>query len=108
MSSLMNRLERAAPWAFKFGKLSWTVRYVAACVVPILLFVILFRHWLGLDNLWAEGQIAIATILGLLGLIGVSVALMAAVFYSSRSGADDRVHDAHDVTAEKPEEPPKR
>jgi hypothetical protein len=104
----MRRLERNAPWAVRNGKLTWATGFVIACVLPILLVVVLFRHWLGLDNLWAEGQIGIATILGLVGMVGVSIALMALVFYSNRSGLDDQVHDAHDASGEKPEDRTKR
>jgi hypothetical protein len=35
-------------------------------------------------------------------VIGLSVALMAATFYSSRSGVDDAVGDVHDVGAQSP------
>src|SRR5262249_8811604 len=59
--------------------------------------VVAFRHLLGLDVLSYSDPIGIAAILGLLGVIGVGVALMAATFYSARSGIDEQVGDGRDV-----------
>ena len=98
MSRIMKFIERTLPWAVKDGKISWVVTYSVACVVLFTIFVVIFSHFLGLDVLDYTAAIGIAAILGLVGVIGVSVALMGAIFYSSRSGIDDEVRDAHDIS----------
>jgi len=89
-------------WIAKDDKFSWVVRYSLACVVLIVGFIVIFRHLLGLDLLNYGSQIGVAALLGIVGVIGLSVALMAATFYSSRSGVDDAVGDAHDVGTRSP------
>lgn len=69
----------------------WVWRFASIAVAIILALVVIFRNVLGLDQLMEEGQIAIATMLGLAGIVAVSVGLMATVFYSSRAGHDERV-----------------
>jgi hypothetical protein len=100
MSWIMNFIK--SPWVMKDGKLSWVATYSLACVVLIVMFVVIFRHLLGLDVLNYDSQIGVAALLGIAGVIGLSVALMAATFYSSRSGIDDAVGDAHDVGTQSP------
>ena len=89
-------------WAAKDDKLSWIVRYSLACIVLIVGFIVVFRHVLGLDLLNYGSQIGVAALFGIVGVIGLSVALMAATFYSSRSGVDDAVRDVHDVGTQWP------
>lgn len=81
----------------KDSKLSWMVRYSLACIVLIVAFIGIFRHVLGLDVLEYTSQIGIVALGGIVGVIALSVALMGAAFYSSRSGVDDAVRDAHEV-----------
>jgi hypothetical protein len=100
MSWIMNFIRSA--WAAKDDKLSWIVRYSLACIVLIVGFIVIFRHILGLDLLNYGSQIGVAALFGIVGVIGLSVALMAATFYSSRSGVDDAVGDVHDVGAQSP------
>jgi len=90
-------IEERFPWAVKHGRFTWVVRYAGLSVALILLIVVLFRHVLGLDVLSYTDPIGIAAILGLIGVIGLGVALMAATFYSARSGMDDEAGDARDV-----------
>jgi hypothetical protein len=89
MSRLMELMERWMPWAVKDGKPSWLVKYVTASVLILLACVIVFHRFLGLDAISYTTHVGVATILAVVGIIGVGVALMAAVFYSSRSGMDD-------------------
>jgi len=100
MSWIMNFIRSA--WTAKDDKLSWVVRYSLACIVLIVGFIVVFRHILGLDLLNYGSQIGVAALFGIVGVIGLSVALMAATFYSSRSGVDDAVGDVHDVGAQSP------
>jgi protein-S-isoprenylcysteine O-methyltransferase Ste14 len=100
MSRIMDFLERNSSWGAPQGKWPWIVKYSVACVVLIVAFIIIFRHVLGLDVLSYTSQIGVAALLGIIGVIALSVALMAATFYSSRSGIDDEVRDAHDVGSE--------
>jgi hypothetical protein len=58
------------------------VKYASISVALIVLLVVLARHVLGLDVLSYTDPIGIAAILGLIGVIGLGVALMAATFYS--------------------------
>ena len=97
MSWIIEFIERKRPWLAKDGKLSWIATYSLACIVLIVAFIVIFRHVLGLDVLEYTSQIGIAALGGIVGVIALSVALMAATFYSSRSGVDDAVRDAHDV-----------
>jgi hypothetical protein len=99
VSAVLDAIRRKAPWALTNGRPSWIVTYAASSVVLIILFVVLFRHFLGLDALNYLSHFGIAAVLGLVGVIGLSVGLMAAIFYSSRSGLDDEIAEAHDVTA---------
>jgi hypothetical protein len=81
---------------------SWIVRYSLACIVLIVAFIGIFRHVLGLDVINYGSQIGVAALFGIVGVIGLSVALMAATFYSSRSGVDDAVQDVHDIGTRSP------
>jgi hypothetical protein len=87
MSWIINFVKSS--WAAPDSKLSWIVKYSLACVVLIVGFIVIFRHVLGLDLLSYDSHIGVAALLGIAGVIGLSVALMAATFYSSRSGKDD-------------------
>ena len=100
-------IEQKLPGAIKQGQLTWVVKYVGLSVALIVLIVVAFRHLLGLDVLSYTDPIGIAAILGLIGVIGVGVALMAATFYSARSGIDEQVGDGRDVHYEdEPRRPP--
>lgn len=90
-------LEEKLPWAVKRGKLTWVVKFAGLSVALLILIVVVFRHVLGLDVLSYTDPIGIAAILGLIGVIGLGVALMAATFYSARSGIDEQAGDARDV-----------
>jgi len=90
-------IEQKLPWAVKHGKLTWVVKYASVSVALIVLIVVVSRHWLGLDVLSYTDPIGIAAILGLIGVIALGVALMAATFYSARSGMDEQAGDARDV-----------
>jgi hypothetical protein len=83
-------------WTAKDSKSSWIVKYSLACVVLIVASIVIFRHVLGLDLLSYDSQIGIAALFGIAGVIGLSVALMAATFYSSRSGKDDEFGESED------------
>jgi len=96
-TALLKYIEQKLPWAVKDGKLSWVVKYASVSVALIVLIVVVFRHVLGLDVLSYTDPIGIAAILGLVGVIGLGVALMAASFYSARSGMDEQAGDARDV-----------
>lgn len=96
MSWIMNFIERKSPWLVKDGKLSWIAKYSLACVVLIVVFIVIFRHVLGLDVLSYTSQIGVAAVAGIVGVIVLSVALMAATFYSSRSGKDDEFGEPDD------------
>ena len=100
MSWITNFIKRSQ--AAKDDGLSWIVRYSLACIVLIVAFIGIFRHVLGLDVINYGSQIGVAALLGIVGVIGLSVALMAATFYSSRSGVDDAVQDVHDIGAQAP------
>src|SRR6266702_246957 len=84
-------------WAVKHGKVTWVVKYASLSVALLILIVVVSRHVLGLDVLSYTDPIGIAAILGLIGVIGLGVALMAATFYSARSGMDEEAGDARDV-----------
>jgi len=90
-------IEQKLPWAVKDGKLTWVMKYAGLSIALLILMVVVFRHVLGLDVLSYTGPIGIAAILGLIGVIGLGVGLMAATFYSARSGMDEEAGDAHDV-----------
>jgi hypothetical protein len=90
-------IEQKLPWAVKHGKLTWIVKYAGLSSALIVLVVVAFRHLLGLDALSYTDPIGIAAILGLIGVIGIGVALMAATFYSARSGIDEEVGDGRDI-----------
>jgi hypothetical protein len=100
MSWIMNFIKSSR--AAKDDRLSWIVRYSLACIVLIVAFIVIFRHLLGLDLLNYGSQIGVAALFGIVGVIGLSVALMAATFYSSRSGVDDAVQDVHDIGTRSP------
>src|SRR6266516_1418327 len=102
--ALLKSIERKLPWAVKHGKLTWVVKYASLSVALIILIVVVSRHWLGLDVLSYTDQIGIAAILGLIGVIGLGVALMAATFYSARSGMDQQAGDARNLHYD--DEPP--
>ena len=89
--ALLKSLEQRLPWAVKDGRPTWVVTYSGLSVVLLILIVVVFRHWLGLDALSYTDPIGIAAVLGLIGVIALGVALMAATFYSARSGMDDQV-----------------
>jgi hypothetical protein len=74
------------------------VKYASISVALIVLLVVLARHVLGLDVLSYTDPIGIAAILGLIGVIGLGVALMAATFYSARSGMDEEAGEARDIS----------
>ena len=74
----------------------WVITYSAVCIVLLVGFVVLFRHALGLDVLDYGNSVGVAALLGLAGVIALGVALMAATFYSSRSGIDEAARDASD------------
>jgi hypothetical protein len=94
MSWIINFVKSS--WAAKDDKRSWIVKYSLACVALIVAFIVIFRHVLGLDLLNYDSQIGVAALLGIVGVIGLSVALMAATFYSSRSGKDDEFGESDD------------
>jgi len=94
MSWIINFITNA--WTGKDAKSSWIARYSLACVALIVAFIVIFRHVLGLDLLSYDSQIGVAALLGIVGVIGLSVALMAATFYSSRSGKDDEFGESDD------------
>ena len=94
MSWIMNFIKSSR--AAKDDRLSWIVRYSLACIVLIVAFIVIFRHLLGLDLLNYGSQIGVAALFGIVGVIGLSVALMAATFYSSRSGKDDEFGESED------------
>ncbi len=102
--ALLKSIERKLPWAVKHGKLTWVVKYASLSVALIILIVVVSRHWLGLDVLSYTDPIGIAAILGLIGVIGLGVALMAATFYSARSGMDQQAGDARNLHYD--DEPP--
>ncbi|HEX9321080.1 MAG TPA: hypothetical protein VF913_03005 [Xanthobacteraceae bacterium] len=102
--ALLKSIERKLPWAVKHGKLTWVVQYASLSVALIILIVVVSRHWLGLDVLSYTDPIGIAAILGLIGVIGLGVALMAATFYSARSGIDQQAGDARNLHYD--DEPP--
>jgi len=102
--ALLKSIERKLPWAVKHGKLTWVVKYASLSVALIILLVVVSRHWLGLDVLSYTDPIGIAAILGLIGVIGLGVALMAATFYSARSGMDQQAGDARNLHYD--DEPP--
>ena len=94
---MLSRLEKRFPWAIRDGKITWTVKYASISIALIVIIVVISRHWLGLDALNYTDPIGIAAILGLIGVIALGVALMAATFYSARSGIDEQAGDARDV-----------
>ena len=93
---MLSWLEQKFPWAVRERKLTWGVKYASISIALIVAVVIIGRHWLGLDVLSYTDPIGIAAILGLIGVIGLGVALMAATFYSARSGMDDEAGDARE------------
>ena len=95
---MLKYIEQKLPWAVKHGKVTWVVKYASLSVALLILIVVVSRHVLGLDVLSYTDPIGIAAILGLIGVIGLGVALMAATFYSARSGMDEEAGDAHDVS----------
>jgi hypothetical protein len=96
--SLLSRVEERVPWLVKSGRLTWIAKYAGLCIGLLVLVVILFRHVLGLDILSYTDSIGIAAVLGLLGVIALGVGLMAATFYSARSGMDEHVGEARDIS----------
>ena len=106
-SAIVKKIERVAPWMVKDGKLSWVARFSAICFVCILIPVLLFHRWLGLEDFGKEGHVGIAAVVALFGMIAIGIGLMALVFYSNRSGLDDSVYDAH-IADEKDEKTDKK
>ena len=94
---MLKYIEQKLPWAVNHGKVTWVVKYASLSVALLILIVVVSRHVLGLDVLSYTDPIGIAAILGLGGVIGLGVALMAATFYSARSGMDEEAGDARDV-----------
>jgi len=94
MSWIINFIKSS--WAGTDSKVPWIVKYSLACVALIVGFIVIFRHVLGLDLLNYDSQIGVAALLGIVGVIGLSVALMAATFYSSRTGKDDEFGESDD------------
>jgi len=94
MSWIINFIKSS--WAGTDSKVPWIVKYSLACVVLIVGFIVIFRHVLGLDLLNYDSQIGVAALLGIVGVVGLSVALMAATFYSSRTGKDDEFGESDD------------
>ena len=94
---MLKYIEQKLPWAVKHGKVTWVVKYASLSVALLILIVVVSRHVLGLDVLSYTDPIGVAAILGLGGVIGLGVALMAATFYSARSGMDEEAGDARDV-----------
>ena len=95
---LLSSIEKRFPWLVKSGRLTWVAKYAGVSVGLLILVVILFRHVLGLDVLSYADPIGIAALLGLLGVIALGVGLMAATFYSARSGMDEQVGEARDIS----------
>jgi len=85
--------------------LRWTIIFTSACVgVLALAFGLIWLADGFVDlGLSLNGKIALA--IGITATAGLGFALMALVFYSERSGADDAVHDAHDLDPHKPPGP---
>ncbi len=62
---------------------------IAAATVTIIAALVLATA--GFDFLGAGFHVNLAMLLGIIGTIGVGVGLMALTFYSSRSGADEKI-----------------
>ena len=88
-------IEAKLPWAVKDGKFTWVVKYASVSIALLILLVTVSGHLLGLDVLSYTDPIGIAAILGIIGVIGLGVGLMAAVFYSDRSGIDEEAGNVH-------------
>lgn len=86
-------LHRVAPWAAAENRLTPTGRFTAITLGLLVGGAVLFRLIVRLEIFDAGPHVALALTLGVLGTIILSVGLMAAVFYSSRSGADEAVEN---------------
>jgi hypothetical protein len=69
--------------------MKWVTWFILACVVVVAIFLI--GVWIegGLQGLGQNVNIALAAGLGILLASALGVGLMALIFYSNRSGADD-------------------
>ena len=78
--------------------MKWVIWFILVCAGLVVLFML--GAWaLGwLDALGNNPNIAIAAGLGILISSGLGAGLMALIFYSNRSGADDRAAQSqHDL-----------
>lgn len=89
MPALSDFLARRAPWAMRDGRLSPTVRFSLIALGLLLGGAALARLIFRLEFFDAGPHVVFALTLGVVATIGLAVALMAAVFYSSRSGMDE-------------------
>ena len=88
----------------RLSNLQWVLTYSAICVAIVVAFIVFFRHELGLDAIdYAVSPIGGFAIFGIFAVVALSVGLMGATFYSSRSGVDDEVGNARDIGESAPE-----
>ena len=75
----------------------WIVQFSLICAVGLGLVLMGVWAFEGFATFGLHGAAAIALIAGVVFSCAMGVALMALMFYSQRSGRDDKVHRVHRV-----------
>lgn len=75
--------------------MKWFMWFILSCAGLVVLFMLVAWATGLLDALSGNPNIAIAAGLGILLSSGLGAGLMALIFYSDRSGADDRAAQSH-------------
>jgi hypothetical protein len=76
--------------------MKWIMSFILICAGLVVLFMLGAWELGWLDALGNNPNIAIAAGLGILISSGLGAGLMALIFYSHRSGADDRAAQSQD------------
>ncbi|MEA2778983.1 MAG: hypothetical protein QOK29_527 [Rhodospirillaceae bacterium] len=72
--------------------MKWVIWFILACAAGIAAVLAIVWASNGFAGIGLSTNIAIAAVLGIVFTCGLGVGLMAAIFYSRRSGQDDEVH----------------
>jgi hypothetical protein len=75
-------------------QLPWAARFPIATTTAIMILLGLIWALTGFGGLGLDATATVGAVLGIVFTILLAVALMTLIFYSSRSGMDDRVADA--------------
>ena len=75
----------------------WVARFTLACTSIMAVVWVGIWAFAGFTTFGLHGAAAIALVLAVVFSCGVGIFLMALMFYSERSGQDDRVHHVHKI-----------